>query len=175
MLDDQRPSLGITTDATLASVSTSAGAPDDTTRPPLSSTQWSTRQPTSKSWVPATIVLPGKGLVQQDSMALQVAEPAVRELVEARSAQQPEPAPAAHRHRLGDGDRKRSSGGIPTVPAGFGDIPNTLARLRAGNVVGRFVAHSGLPISLSLEPGMTGATSFLKLVSFLRRNIAIRS
>jgi len=29
--------------------------------------------------------------------------------------------------------------------------------------------------SLSLEPGLTGATGFLKLVSFLRRNIAIRS
>ncbi len=29
--------------------------------------------------------------------------------------------------------------------------------------------------SLSLEPGLTGAAGFLKLVSFLRRDIAIRS
>jgi hypothetical protein len=58
LLDDQRPSVGISADATLASVSTSVGAPDDTSRPPLSSTQWLTRQATSKSWVAATIVVP---------------------------------------------------------------------------------------------------------------------
>jgi len=83
VLDDQRPSVGITADATLASVSTSAGAPDDTTRPPHAS------EP--EMWSDASSPTPGDGF------------------------------------------------------------------------------------SLSLERGLTGATGFLKLVSFLRRNIAIRS
>jgi len=33
----------------------------------------------------------------------------------------------------------------------------------------------GAGFSLSLERGLTGATGFLKLMSFLRRNIAIRN